>query len=82
MSKRTAKKRIGAAIAFAIDHVMVLDITDEQLESRVNSLFNVYEDAMARINASAAVKGRSEVKKHFAGLYADVKTAVSNAIKA
>ena len=82
MSKRTAKKRISAAIAYAIDHVMVLDITDEQLESRVNTLFNVYEDAISRINASATVKGRSAVKKHFASLFEDVKQAVGNAIKA
>lgn len=82
MSKRTAKKRIGAAIAFAIDHVMVLDISEEQLESRINTLFNVYEDAMARINASATVKGKGAIKKHFATLFTDVKQAVANAIKA
>ena len=82
MSKRTAKKRIGAAIAFAIDHVLVLDLTEEQLEARVNTLFNVYEDSMARINASSQVKTRSDVKKHFSSLFNDVKQAVSQAIKA
>lgn len=81
MSKRTAKKRIGAAVAVAIDHVMGMDIADDQLENRVNNLFNIYEDAMTRVNKSSAVKGRTAVKKHFAALYGDVQQAVTSAIK-
>ena len=81
MSKRTAKKRIGSAVAVAIDRVMGLDIADEQLEQRVHALFNIYEDAMTRINNCNAVKGRKQMKKHFSSLYGDVQQAVTAAIK-
>lgn len=82
MSKRIAKKKIGAVVATAIDRVMMMDLTDDQVQNRVNALFNVYEDAMARINASATQKGRSEVKKYFSDLYNDVVQQVTSATAA
>ncbi|HMU70205.1 MAG TPA: hypothetical protein PKC38_09350 [Chitinophagales bacterium] len=82
MSKRNAKKRIGAAVASMIDRVLFMDITDEQLESKINALFNTYEAAVKKINGSSKVKGKSAVKKHFTALFADVKKQLEDVVSA
>lgn len=80
MSKRTAKKRIGAAVAAMIDRVLFMDVTDEQLENKINTLFNTYESAVKKINGSSKVKGRTAVKKHYAALFADVKKQLEEVV--
>ncbi len=82
MSKRTAKKQVGAIITSAIEKLMSMPLADDQLEKRVDALFNAYEEAMAAINASSAVKGKSESKKHFANIFASVNNTVKESTKA
>jgi hypothetical protein len=77
MSKRSAKKRIVTGIAAAIDQLLISTGDDDrQFDEKTQSLFNVYDAAMARINAVGKLKGRAEVKEHFRKLYADVQAEI------
>ena len=82
MSKRTAKKQISVIIASAIEKLMLMPLSDEQLEARVNALFDAYEEAVTAVNAAGAVKGRSAVKKHFASIFASLHNTVRENAKA
>lgn len=83
MSKRKAKKQIETRVVDAIDQVILNHGNDEKvLDTKTDQLIDLFDKAMSTINGEYKIKGRSNKKKYFRDLFADVNKNVSSIVNA
>ena len=77
MSKRAAKRQVENKVVAAIDVIIERYATEEKMaDTKTDLLIDIFDKAVAGINAEKKIVGRSEKKKYFKALFTNVDQQV------